>query len=225
MTTTPHDHIVKSFDTEVARLTIEIAAIGELSVAQLEAAMDALARRDSQAAQAVAANDDAIDARERDIGHGVLRLLALRQPIARDLREILAALRIASDIERIGDYAENVARRSILLNMCAPVPLASGLHALAKLAGDQVREVLRAYVAHDAQSARVAWQRDDELDALYNGLFRELLTYMMEDARSITPCTHLLFIAKNLERIGDHATNIAEEVWFVMNGEPLPKLR
>ena len=221
MNTAPHDHIVKSYDAEIARLTGEIAAMGEQSVAQLEAAMEALDMRDSRAAQRVADNDDALDARERDISQGVLRLLALRQPIARDLREILAALRIASDIERIGDYAENVARRSMILNLSAPVPLARGLRALAGLAGELVREVLRAYVARDAQAAGAAWERDAELDALYTGLFRELLTYMMEDARSITACTHLLFIAKNLERIGDHATNIAEEVWFAINGEAL----
>lgn len=221
MNNAPHDHIVKSYDAEIMRLTGEIAAMGELSVAQLEAAMEALDQRDSRAAQIVADNDDVLDAKERDISHGVLRLLALRQPIARDLREILAALRIASDIERIGDYAENVARRSMILNQSAPVPLASGLHALAALAVELVRDVLRAYASGDALAAGAAWERDADLDALYTGLFRELLTYMMEDARSITACTHLLFIAKNLERIGDHATNIAEEVWFAINGESL----
>lgn len=225
MNTQAHDHIVKSYDVEIARLTGEIAAMGELAAAQLDAAMDALEKRDSRAAQVVADNDDALDAREREISQDVLRLLALRQPIARDLREILAALRIASDIERIGDYAENVARRSMTLNQSAPVPLARGLNTLATLAGELVREVLRAYVAHDAPAARAAWERDAELDALYTGLFRELLTYMMEDARSITACTHLLFIAKNLERIGDHATNIAEEVWFVLRGEMLKDAR
>ncbi|MGN6728336.1 MAG: phosphate signaling complex protein PhoU [Rhodanobacteraceae bacterium] len=220
-----HDHIVKSYDAEIARLIGEIAAMGELAAAQLDAAMDALEKRDSRAAQVVADNDDALDAREREISQDVLRLLALRQPIARDLREILAALRIASDIERIGDYAENVARRSMALNQSAPVPLAGSLTALAAAAGEMVRDVLRAYVARDAQAARVAWERDAELDALYTGLFRELLTYMMEDARSITACTHLLFIAKNLERIGDHATNIAEEIWFVVEGELLRESR
>ena len=223
MNTQPHDHLVKSYDEEMSRLTAEIAAMGELSARQLEAAMDALHKRDSAAAQSVADNDDAIDDRERQISSDVLRLLALRQPMARDLRDVLAALRIASDIERIGDYAENVARRSITLS--EPVPRASGLTALAITAAGMLREVLRAYTARDAQAARAAWARDEELDALYTGLFRELLTYMMEDPRNITACTHLLFIAKNLERIGDHATNIAEEVWFAVEGEPLPKPR
>jgi phosphate transport system protein len=225
MSITPHDHLVKSYDEEMSRLTGEIAAMGELSAKQLEAAMDALGKRDSKAAQRVADNDDAIDDQERQISNGVLRLLALRQPMARDLRDVLAALRIASDIERIGDYAENVARRSMTLNQSEPVPLASGLTALATAAAGMVREVLGAYMARDAQAARAAWARDANLDALYTGLFRELLTYMMEDPRSITACTHLLFIAKNLERIGDHATNIAEEVWFAVEGEPLPKPR
>ena len=225
MNTPTHDHIVKSYDAEIARLAGEIAAMGELATAQLDAAMDALHKRDSRAAQRVSDNDDALDAREREISQDVLRLLALRQPIARDLREILAALRIASDLERIGDYAANVAKRAIGLNLSAPVPLASGLTTLTTLAGELVREVLRAYATRDAQRAHAAWQRDTELDALYTGLFRELLTYMIEDARSITACTHLLFIAKNIERIGDHATNIAEEIWFLVYAEPLKRAR
>jgi len=220
-----HDHIVKSYDAEIKRLTGEITAMGELSATQLDAAMDALGKRDSRAAQRVADNDDALDAQEREISHDVLRLLALRQPIARDLREILAALRIASDIERIGDYAANVAKRSIVLNLSAPVPLAGSLPALATLAAELVREAMRSYNERDAELAHAVWERDAELDALYTGLFRELLTYMMEDARSITACTHLLFIAKNIERIGDHATNIAENVWFVVRGEALTEAR
>src|SRR5690348_1607627 len=225
MNTIPHDHIVKSYDAEIKRLTGEITAMGELAATQLDAAMDALGKRDSRAAQRVAENDDALDAQEREISHDVLRLLALRQPIARDLREILAALRIASDIERIGDYAANVAKRSTVLNLSAPVPLAGSLPALATLAAELVREVMRAYSERNAQLAHAVWERDAELDALYTGLFRELLTYMMEDARSITACTHLLFIAKNIERIGDHATNIAENVWFAVRGEALRESR
>src|SRR6185437_8534127 len=225
-TTTPaHDHIVKSYDEELKRLTGEIHRMGELAAAQLDAAMDALGKRDSRAAQRVVDNDDALDSHEREISQDVLRLLALRQPMARDLREILAALRIASDIERIGDYAANVAKRSMALNLAAPVPLAGGLGPLARMASRLVREVMRAYVARDAELAHAVWERDAELDALYTGLFRELLTYMMEDARSITACTHLLFIAKNIERIGDHATNIAEEIWFLVYAEPLERAR
>jgi phosphate transport system protein len=221
-TTAPtHEHIVKSYDEEMKRLTGEIASMGELAARQLEAAMDALGKRDTNAAQRVADNDDALDSQERQISSDVLNLLALRQPMARDLREILAALRIASDIERIGDYAANVAKRSRALNLSAPVPLVSGLGPMARMAARLVRESMRAYVTHDAELAHSAWERDADLDTLYTGLFRELLTYMMEDARSITACTHLLFIAKNIERIGDHATNVAENVWFVVHGEPL----
>ena len=153
MNTQSHDHLVKSYDEEMSRLTGEIAAMGELAAKQLEAAMDALGKRDSKAAQRVADNDDEIDNRERQISNDVLRLLALRQPMARDLREILAALRIASDIERIGDYATNVARRSMTLNLSAPVPLVGSLGPMARMACRLVREAMQAYVAQDAELA------------------------------------------------------------------------
>jgi phosphate transport system protein len=178
-----------------------------------------LQRRDTKAAERVVANDEAIDALEHEVSTDVLRLLALRQPMARDLREVYAALRISSDIERIGDYAANVAKRSMALNLSAPVTPARGLPQLAKLANDLVREALAAYEARDAERAAIVRNRDAELDAQYTGLFRELLTYMMEDPRNITPCAHLLFMAKNIERIGDHATNIAENTWFLVHGE------
>jgi len=155
----------------------------------------------------------------------VVRLLALRQPMARDLREILAALRIATDIERIGDYAANVAKRSLILNQSAPVQLVSALPRLARIAQGLVEDVLVAYRESDADKALEAWARDEELDEQYTGLFRELLTYMMEDPRNITPCTHLLFMAKNLERIGDHATNIAENVYFLVHGVQITQTR
>ena len=187
--------------------------------AQLDAAVDVLGRRDSNAAARVVANDDAIDALEHEVSHDVLRLLALRQPMARDLREVYAALRISADIERIGDYAANVAKRSMVLNQSAPVSAARGLPALAKLANALVTEALEAYRERDADRALAVRGRDVEIDAEYTGLFRELLTYMAEDPRQITACTHLLFIAKNIERIGDHATNIAENTWFLVHGE------
>ena len=140
-------------------------------------------------------------------------------PVSRDLREVYAALRISADIERIGDYAANVAKRSIVLNQTAPVSAARGLPALAKLANTLVREAVEAYGSRDAERAMAVRSRDAELDAEYTGLFRELLTYMAEDPRQITACTHLLFMAKNIERIGDHATNIAENTWFLVHGE------
>ncbi|GAB2659049.1 phosphate signaling complex protein PhoU [Arenimonas aestuarii] len=214
-----HDHIVKSYDDELTRLDGEIIRMGQIAVAQLDAAIDVLQRRDTQAAMRVVANDEAIDTLEHEVSHDVLRLLALRQPMARDLREVYAALRISSDIERIGDYAANVAKRSMVLNQTAPVSAARGLPALAKLANALVTEALEAYRERDADRALAVRGRDVEIDAEYTGLFRELLTYMAEDPRQITACTHLLFIAKNIERIGDHATNIAENTWFLVHGE------
>jgi phosphate transport system protein len=219
------EHIIKSYDSELARLTGEIVRMGELSVTQLEAAIDVVDRRDERAAQRVVANDDAIDQLEQEISHDVVRLLALRAPMAGDLRNVFAALRIAADIERIGDYAANVAKRSIPLSMVAPVTPTKGLGYLAKLAAAEVRDVLVAYRDQDAERAYQVWKSDAELDEAYTGFFRQLLTYMMEDPRNITPCTHLLFMAKNIERIGDHATNIAENVWFQVHGEPLDKQR
>ncbi|MEO6799319.1 MAG: phosphate signaling complex protein PhoU [Rhodanobacter sp.] len=222
---TSKDHIIKSYDAELSRLTAEIVRMGELSVKQLEAAIDVVERRDERAAQRVVDNDDAIDQMEQDVSHDVVRLLALRAPMAGDLRNVFAALRIAADIERIGDYAANVAKRSIPLSMVAPVRPATGLQHLAILAASGVRDVLVAYQDRDAERAHAVWQNDTVLDEAYTGYFRQLLTYMMEDPRNITPCTHLLFMAKNIERIGDHATNIAENVWFQVTGEPLPAQR
>lgn len=213
-----HNHIVKSYDEEQRRLLHETLRMGEMAASQLEAALDVVQRRDDKAAARIIANDEAIDALEQEVSHDVMKL-ALRGPMARDLRQILAAIRIASDIERIGDYAANVAKRSTALNLSPPLPHISGLQAIGALAVTQVRDVLGAYRDADVEAAQLVRARDAEIDTAYTALFRELLTYMMEDARSITPCTHLLFMAKNIERIGDHATNIAENVWFLVRGE------
>jgi phosphate transport system protein len=198
----------------------ELIRMGQMSAAQLEAALDVVERRDDKAAERVIGNDEAIDALEQQVNHDVIHLIR-RGPLAGDLRMILAALRVASDIERIGDYAANIAKRSMALNMSPPLPHTRGLDALGRMAVRQVRDVLEAYVDRDGEAALRVRARDAELDTLYTGLFRELLTYMMEDARAITPCTHLLFMAKNLERVGDHATNIAENIWFLLHGEEL----
>ena len=222
MNSTPHEHIVKSYDEDQRRIVDDVVRMGQAAVAQLEAALDVVERRDDNAARRIVANDESIDESERRISHDVM-LLALRGPMARDLREILAGLRIPADLERIGDYAANVAKRSIALNTSPPLPHVAGLRALGLLAAGQVRQALRAYREGDAELALQVRENDARLDEQYTGLFRELLTYMMEDPRNITPCTHLLFMAKNLERIGDHATNIAENVWFLIHGEqPLP---
>lgn len=219
---TEHNHIVQSYNAEQQRLTDEIMRMGDMAAAQLEAALDVVERRDDRAAARIVGNDEAIDALEKEVSHDVMKL-ALRGPLATDLRIILAAVRIASDIERIGDYAANVAKRTQALNLAPPLPQTLGLRTLGALALRQVRDAMAAYRDLDAAAALQVRDRDAELDAQYTALFRELLTYMMEDAHSITPCTHLLFMAKNLERIGDHATNIAENTWFRVNGDsPLP---
>ncbi len=219
------EHIVKSYDEELQRLTGEIQRMGDLALKELEAAIAAVVERDSDAARRIVESDAQIDELEREVSHDVIRLLALRQPMARDLREVMAALRIASDIERIGDYAANVAKRAIALNRVELVRPVFALPRLAELAGELVGEVLMAYHERDADRALLAWARDEELDAMYTGLFRELLTYMMEDPRNITACTHLLFMAKNIERIGDHATNIAENVYFLVHGSEIAQAR
>ena len=218
----PSEHIVKSFDSELERLYGEITRMGEIATAQLDAAIDVMIRRDTKAAERVVANDVAIDALEHEVSNDVLRLLALRQPMARDLREVYSALRISSDIERIGDYASNIAKRSMVLNQSPPVVAAHGLPGLAKTANALVRDAITAFRTRDDALALLVRERDAELDAQYTGLFRELLTYMVEDPRTITSCAHLLFMAKNIERIGDHATNIAENTWFIVHGDQPP---
>lgn len=215
-----HQHIVKSYDDEQQALQGELIRMGLMAAAQLEAALDVVERRDDGAAERVIANDEAIDALEQQVNHDVIHLIR-RGPMATDLRMILAALRVASDIERIGDYAANIAKRSLVLNQLPPLPHTRGLGTLGRMAVQQVRDVLEAYRERDGEAALRVRARDAELDTLYTGLFRELLTYMMEDQRAITACTHLLFMAKNIERIGDHATNIAENAWFLIHGEEL----
>jgi len=219
------EHIVKSYDAELKRLTQEIQRMGDLALAELEASIDAVVKRDSEAAEIVIGSDGAIDALELEVSQDVVQLLVARAPMARDLREVMAALRIAADIERIGDYAANVAKRAISLNQLAPVKPVHALPRLAELAGELLRDVLDAYRDRDADAALLAWARDEELDELYTSLFRELLTYMMEDPRNITASTHLLFMAKNIERIGDHATNIAENVYYLVHGSRIGQIR
>jgi len=219
------EHIAKSYDEELHRLNNTILEMGGLAESQLAAAIDAVEERDSELAARVVEADTRVDQLEREVDNLGLRLLALRQPVARDLREIFSALKIASDLERIGDYAANVAKRSIALGQAPPVQPVRALPRMAQLAQLLVKEVIDAYVAHDADKAYAVWMRDRELDEMYASLFRELLTYMMEDPRSIGPCTHLLFMAKNIERIGDHATNIAENLYYLVNGKALTEAR
>jgi phosphate transport system protein len=221
----PAEHIIKSYDDELDRLSKMIVEMGGLAESQLAAAIEAVTRRDSELAARVVKDDDKVDQLERDLDNLAIRLLALRQPMARDLREIVAALKIAADIERICDYAANVAKRSIALAQSPPVQLVYALPRMAQLALLLVKDVIDAYVARDADKAIRVWNRDEELDEMYSSVFREFLTYMMEDPRNIGACTHLLFMAKNIERIGDHATNIAENLYYLVHGTPLTEAR
>jgi phosphate transport system protein len=219
------EHIIKSYDEELQRLDNIITQMGGLAESQLAAAIDAVVKRDSDFASEVIENDARIDALERDTESLVMRLLALRQPMARDLRQSIAALKIASDLERVGDYAANVAKRAIALNQTPPVRPVYAIPRMGRLGQAMIKDILDAYVERDADKALAVWLRDEELDEMYTSLFRELLTYMIEDPRNITACTHLLFIAKNLERIGDHTTNIAETLYFLVHGTPLAQTR
>jgi len=216
---TAPEHIVRSFDDELKGLSQVVTRMGGLAETQLATAIEALKRRDSDLAERVVCGDAAIDALEEELDERAMRLLALRQPMATDLREVIAALKISSDLERIGDYAANVAKRVIALNQIPPIPPASGVPRMARLAQNIIKDTLDAYAARDAERAIDVWHRDEEVDEMYTGIFRELLTYMMEDPRNITPSTHLLFVAKNIERIGDHATNVAETIHYLVTGQ------
>ncbi len=214
-------HIVKSYAQELQRLRDLMTEMGGIVESQLAMAIQAIASQDSELATRAVEQDPAVDALERQAEQFVIRMLALRQPMANDLRQIVAALRVTAALERIGDYAKNVAKRSIVLGQFALPFSLTGLATMARLVQENLRLVVDAVGENDPQKAVQVWQSDQAIDDLYNSIFRELVTYMMEDPRSITPCTHLLFIAKNLERIGDHATNIAETVHYAATGVTL----
>jgi phosphate transport system protein len=219
------EHLVKSYDQELKRLRSMMTQMGGIVESQVAFAADAIMQRDASAAMRAVEADPKVDALEREVESFVIRLLALRQPVAGDLRQIVAALKITGDLERIGDYAANVAKRSIVLaEFTLPYSLA-GLAHLARLVQGQLKSIIDALGDNDADKALEVWRSDQVVDDIYNTIFRELITYMMEDPRNITPCTHLLFIAKNLERIGDHATNIAETLHYAVKGENLPETR
>jgi phosphate transport system protein len=219
------EHVIKSYDEELRRLNNTITEMGGLAESQLATAIEAVAQRDSELAASVVETDAKVDQLQHDVDNLAVRMLALRQPMARDLREIVAAIKIASDLERICDYAANVAKRSIVLNQTPAARPVYALPRMARLAQLLVKDVIDAYVERDADKAYAVWMRDEELDEMYASLFRVLLTYMMEDPRNISPSTHLLFMAKNIERIGDHATNIAEDLYYLVHGTPLTQKR
>jgi phosphate transport system protein len=220
-----NEHTVRSYDEELSHLTNLIARMGGLAEAQLEGAIQALVKRDSDLASKVIASDTKVDEIEQEVHSFTVRLLALRQPVAHDLRLIVGALKISGDLERIADYAANVAKRALVLNQVPPVKPTAGVPRLGRLVQEIVKEVLDAYVEQDNDKAVKVWRQDEEVDDMYTGLFRELITYMMEDPRNITACIHLMFIAKNIERIGDHATNIAETIHFLVEGTHIRELR
>jgi phosphate transport system protein len=219
------EHLVKSYDQELKRLRNMMTQMGGIVENQVALAAEAIMHRDAAAATRAVEEDPKVDALEREVETFVIRLLALRQPVAGDLRQIVAALKITGDLERIGDYAANVAKRSIVLaEFSLPYSLA-GLAHMARLVQAQLKLIIDALGDNDTDKATEVWRSDQVVDDIYNAIFRELITYMMEDPRNITPCTHLLFIAKNLERIGDHATNVAENLYYAVKGESLPDTR
>ena len=212
------DHTVKAFTDQLDALAASVARMGGLAEAQLADAIDAIARRDTALAESVIGGDRRVDELQQQIEDQAVKLLALRQPMAVDLRETLAALKSASELERIGDLAKNIAKRAIVLNREPPIRLTLSLARMGGQALSQLKLVLDSYSDRDAEAAEAVWHQDGEIDEMYNSLFRELLTYMMEDPRTIGLCTHLLFVAKNIERTGDHATNIAEVVYQMVTG-------
>jgi phosphate transport system protein len=215
----PAQHTARAFDTDLEDLTRKVAEMGGLAEKQIADAVDALSRRDHELAKKVVAADAAIDVLQLEIEEKAILTIARRQPMAVDLREIVGALRLANDIERIGDLAKNIAKRALAIaDESHPKPLMSGIRHMVELALEQLKEVLDAYSERDADKALAVWRNDAQIDAMYNSLFRELLTYMMEDPRNIGISTHLLFGAKNVERVGDHTTNIAETVHFLVRG-------
>ncbi|WP_018388728.1 phosphate signaling complex protein PhoU [Ancylobacter sp. FA202] len=220
------EHIVSSFDTDLKELGRSVVEMGGQSERLVADSVQALVKRDSELAQKVIVLDGPVDLLQREIEEKAVLIIARRQPLAGDLREIVAAMRIANDLERIGDLAKNTAKRVLALTgEFHPQKLVRGVEHMSNIVLEQLKVVLDAYATRDEVRALEVWQRDGEVDVLYTSLFRELLTYMMEDPRNISLCTHLLFCAKNIERIGDHATNVAETIHYLVTGQLLTEER
>ncbi len=220
------EHIVKAFDAELNQIKRDLIEMGGIAERMISDAMSALERLDRELAEKVIATDPRLDNLQREIEDEAILVIARRQPLANDLRAVVASIRIAGDIERVGDLAKNIAKRvrAIDVNLHLPKTITGIIH-MSRIAQSQMKSVLDSYANNDLGSAGSVWHKDGEIDALYTSIFRELLTYMMEDPRSISACTHLLFSAKNIERIGDHATNIAETVHYIITGSNLPAAR
>jgi phosphate transport system protein len=217
------EHTVRAYDKELETLGQKIAEMGGIAEKMLSDAMDALSDFDTKLAQETINSDPRLDLLQREIEEQAILTIARRQPMAMDLREIIATIRISNDLERIGDLAKNIAKRAIKISTDVRIPRAIiGLKSMHESAAILLKDVLDAYAQRDAERARGVWVYDADLDALEDSIFRDLLTFMMEDPRNISFCAHLLFCSKNIERIGDHATNIAETVVYLVTGETLP---
>jgi phosphate transport system protein len=220
------EHTAKAFDIDLQELTRMVAEMGGLAEKQIADSIAALARRDRASAQRIVAADPNIDGLQHEIEDKAVLTIARRQPMAVDLREVVGALRVSNDLERIGDLAKNIAKRVIALDGdFHPTKLLRGVEHMGALVLGQLKDVLDSYASHDLDKALTVWNSDEQVDALCTSLFRELLTYMMEDPRNITFCIHLMFCAKNIERMGDHATNIAETVYYMVEGHTLAEQR
>ncbi len=220
------DHTVKAYDRELDTIERLIAEMGGVAEKMVVDAVDALASADKVLAHQVVVTDSRLDALQREVEDLAVMTIARRQPVSIDLRELIGAIRVAGDLERVGDLAKNIAKRTIKIGTESRVPRAIvGLRHMNEVATELMKDVLDAYAQRDAERAREVWERDVDLDALEDSVFRDLLTHMMEDPRNISFCAHLLFCSKNIERIGDHATNIAETVVYLVTGEPMPSER
>jgi phosphate transport system protein len=220
------DHTAKAFDADLQDISRKVAEMGGLAERQIADATRALGERDVDLAERVIANDLLIDTMQHDIEEKAILTIARRQPMAVDLREIIGAMRVCNDLERIGDHAKHIGKRVVALDLdLHPQKLIRGVEHMATLVATLLKRVLDAYASHDVAGALAVWNGDEEVDAICTSLFRELLTYMMEDPRNITFCMHLMFCAKDVERIGDHATNIAETVYYMIEGRPITDQR
>jgi phosphate transport system protein len=226
VTTTRIDHTTKAFDTDLQEITRKVAEMGGLAERQIADAVQALVERDVELGERVIAMDPTIDALQREIEEKAILTIARRQPMAVDLRECVSAMRVCNDLERIGDHAKHIGKRVVALDEdFYPQKLIRGVEHMSALVLAQLKQVLDAYASRDVQAALAVWNGDEEVDSMCVSLFRELLTYMMEDPRNISFCMHLMFCAKDIERIGDHATNIAETVYYMVEGRPITDQR
>jgi phosphate transport system protein len=220
------DHTTKAFDADLQDISRKVAEMGGLAERQIADATRALVDRDGDLAERVITTDLVIDTMQHDIEEKAILTIARRQPMAVDLREIIGAMRVCNDLERIGDHAKHIGKRVVALDLdLHPQKLIRGVEHMATLVAALLKRVLDAYASHDIAGALAVWNGDEEVDAVCTSLFRELLTYMMEDPRNITFCMHLMFCAKDIERIGDHATNIAETVYYMIEGRPITDQR